>query len=377
MQLSKRTERLAPSPIREILKSANQPGMISFAGGLPSAASFPNVTLDSVPRNVLQYGATEGEQRLRDMIAVDLQARGLEVSSEQVLILSGSQQGLDLVAKLCVDQGTKVAVEAPTYLAALQVFSLFGAEYVSYEAGNFCHLNETESPALLYTIPTFQNPTGHCYTLLQRRTLAQRAEQLGCVLFEDDPYRDLVYNDCERTPVCAFVKHTSWIYQSSFSKTFAPGLRLGYLVCSEDLYDRLVWLKQAADLHSNRLSQLLVLNMLSNKDDRLQQLVQRYRAKRDQFQQLLQEIFTQFATWPVPAGGLFFWLKLKDQIDVDVDALLMRSIAKNVLFMPGTHFFAEPPHGCYLRLNFSHATTEQMELGLNVLARLMEDACRN
>ena len=254
--------------------------MISFAGGLPSSESFPELNLQGIPREILQYGASEGESELRTCFAEELNLRGLSVSARQVLILSGSQQGLDLVAKLLIDRGTRVAVEAPTYLAALQVFSLFGADYVGYDANNLKALNPALPPALLYTIPTFQNPTGHCYSRAQREALAQRADELDCVIFEDDPYRDLVYGDCDRTPVCAFVNKASWIYQSSFSKTFAPGLRLGYLVCSEDLYEQLVWLKQAADLHSNRLSQMLVLDMLRQPDERLKILVDNYRIKR-------------------------------------------------------------------------------------------------
>ncbi|MEM7255961.1 MAG: PLP-dependent aminotransferase family protein [Pseudomonadota bacterium] len=370
MRFSQRIERLSPSPIREILKVIDQPGMISFAGGLPSAESFPALDCQHLPRDILQYGPSEGEAGLRARIADDLTQRGLTVDADQILVLSGSQQGIDLVAKLLIDNGTRVAVEMPTYLAALQVFSLFGANYAGYHATDHSGL-ESAAPQLLYTIPTFQNPTGYCYTDSERRALAQRADQLGCVLFEDDPYRDLVYSSCDRTPVCASIKHTSWVYQSSFSKTFAPGLRLGYLACSKDLYAQLAWLKQAADLHSNRLSQTLVLHMLSQPDDRLHQLVQGYREKRDRFQQLLDQTMGQYATWSEPAGGLFFWLTLKPGLQVDVDTLLQRSLQRNVAFMPGTPFFVEPQSTTCLRLNFSHASPAQMEQGLTVLAELV------
>lgn len=374
MQLSKRIGRLSPSPIREILKSASKPEVISFAGGLPSSESFPKIEPARVSRDVLQYGASEGEAALRERIAEDLRHRGLSVAPEQVLILSGSQQGIDLVSKLVVDIGTRVAVEAPTYLAALQVFSLFGAQYVTYNADDLSRLRVEHRPQLIYTIPTFQNPTGHCYSAVQRKALAACADELDCVLFEDDPYRDLVYTECERTPVCSFIERSSWVYQSSFSKTFAPGLRLGYLVCSEDLYDKLVWLKQAADLHSNRLSQRLVLDMLARyQSERLQRIVESYRDKRDQFQYVLEQTMAPYATWAEPAGGLFFWLTLNSKVTIDVDRLLQQALKRNVLFMPGTPFFTEQQTRQYLRLNFSHATREKMEKGLSVLAQLIAD----
>ena len=375
MQLSERTSRLSPSPIREILRVIDQPGMISFAGGLPSAASFPSIDELSVRPELLQYGATEGESALREQVAHDLAGRGLDVSAEQVLILSGSQQGIDLVAKLLIDSGTPVAVESPTYLAALQVFSLFDADFVSYQPSNIEALRQTRTPNLVYTIPTFQNPTGHCYNLAQRQTLAKVTDELGCVLFEDDPYRDLVYDHCERTPVCSFIERSSWVYQSSFSKTYAPGLRLGYLVCSEDLFPMLSWLKQAADLHSNRLSQSLVLSMLNRRDNRLAEVVDSYRAKRDAFCQALEQTLSPYCTWSVPDGGLFFWLTLKDAYVQDTGLLLQESLKHNVAFMPGGPFFpqSEGMPAC-LRLNFSHASETETKQGLSILSELISIA---
>ena len=372
MQLSDRISRLSPSPIREILSVIDQPGMISFAGGLPSAASFPSINELTVKPELLQYGPTEGEAALRDQVASDLASRGLSVKSEQVLILSGSQQGIDLVAKLLIDEGTQVAVESPTYLAALQVFSLFGANYMPYQPSNTEALLATARPNLIYTIPTFQNPTGYCYTLAERQALAKVADQHGSVLFEDDPYRDLVYGPCERTPVCSFVERSSWVYQSSFSKTFAPGLRLGYLVCSEDLFASLSWLKQAADLHSNRLSQSLVLAMLNNPDGRLAEVVDSYRSKRDAFSQALEKELSSYCYWSVPDGGLFFWLTLKDEYVQDTRLLLQESLKSNVAFMPGAPFFPQNAgsRAC-IRLNFSHAGDADMVRGLNELGRLI------
>lgn len=367
-----RVSRLTSSPVREILRMANRSDIISFAGGLPDQESLPDIALGDFEQSALQYGATEGEDTLRQWIADDLAQRGLVVSAEQVLILSGSQQGIDLVAKMFVSERVQVAVESPTYLAALQVFNLFGGQYLTFSPGS-CKELAGVSPTLTYCIPTFQNPTGYCYTAAERQTLAGVCDVNGSVLFEDDPYRDLVYDECDRRPICSYLKSSEWIYQSSFSKILAPGLRLGYLVCSPALYPTLCWLKQAADLHSNRLSQQLVLSLvqLPRYASRLQKITAGYRQKRNHFDMLLRRYFSGLACWEKPAGGLFFWLQLSSAIDTD--ELLQAGLERGVAFMPGEHFFAENNQSAsYLRLNFSHADQRQSDKGLKILADLVK-----
>ncbi|MBS1159301.1 MAG: putative aminotransferase [Proteobacteria bacterium] len=375
-RFSRRAGNLEASPIREILTVIDRPGMISFAGGLPAPETFPAMNLANVPAKWLQYGPSEGDPELRQCIAENLNELGLKCSPEQVLILSGSQQGIDLVGKLFIDNGTPVAVESPTYLAALQVFRYFGARFTPLNpqlpsAG----LAGEPRPAFAYAIPTFQNPTGHCYAAAERAALAEACDQFAVPLFEDDPYRDLAYDEVERTPVCAQLQRASWIYQGSFSKSLAPGLRLGYLVASPDLLTPLVRLKQAADLHSNRISQWYVLGQLQDaaRDRRIAELADFYRRKRDLFGRELDRHFNDLATWRVPAGGLFFWLQLKARIDTRL--LLPQAIQHNVAFMPGEPFFPERPAACgALRLNFSHADEEQIRRGLATLAELLAAA---
>ncbi len=367
---------LHASPIREILSVIDTPGMVSFAGGLPAPETFPTLSLETAPRSWLQYGPTEGEPALRERIATDLRAIGLSCTPEQVLVLSGSQQGIDLVAKLFVDAGTPVAVESPTYLAALQAFRFFGARFVTLD------LRESRAwtggrardsrPALAYSIPTFQNPTGRCYSRDERGALAQACDEHGIALFEDDPYRDLAYEECDRSPICGRLRRASWIYQGSFSKSLAPGLRLGFLAASADLIGPLTRLKQAADLHSSRIGQWLVLELLSSPEraDRLARLVEVYRRKRDRFAGALRRHLGSVATWETPPGGLFFWLTLAR--DIDTRALLPEAIRRGVAFMPGEPFFPESPSHCgTLRLNFSHADEAQTERGLATLAELL------
>ena len=367
---SSRVKDLHPSPIREVLSAATRPGMISFAGGLPAPESFPHFDLD-IPPDRLQYGPTEGDEDLRRHIARDLQGLSLDVDPEQILVISGSQQGLDLIAKLFIDPGTPVAVESPTYLAALQVFRFYGARFVPFSADRFDPLPAFGLPAFLYAIPTFQNPTGGCYSTEEREKLALFCERHGIVLFEDDPYRDLVYDPCETVPICARLRKTSWIYQGSFSKSLAPGLRLGFLAASPDLLPYLVRLKQAADLHSNRVGQWLVQKSLEHpgRQKRLELLRTLYRRKRDHFSFLLEKHFSSLATWEIPQGGLFFWLKLTDPIDTRKH--LQQSLDQGVAFMPGEPFYPEPEIRIgSVRLNFSHASGEEADRGLATLADL-------
>lgn len=372
-RFSARSSDLHASPIREILSVVNRPGMISFAGGLPALDSFPQFNLDAMPQDVLQYGASEGDWKLRQRVAQDLRTRGLPCSAEQVLILSGSQQGIDLVAKLFIDPGTAVAVESPTYLAALQVFRFFGARFVAYDADKLdVQTWQHEKPAFAYAIPTFQNPSGRCLDAAQRTALAGACDAALIPLFEDDPYRDLVYDACERTPVCAQLQRAPWIYQGSFSKSLAPGLRLGYLVASPELLPFLTRLKQAADLHSNRVSQWLVLQQLNDaaRAQRLRELADSYRQRRDAFEAALRRHFGDLARWQTPPGGLFFWLTLNRCIDTRL--LLPAAIDAGVAFMPGEPFMPMQVEACgQLRLNFSHASEAQAEIGLAKLAKLI------
>jgi DNA-binding transcriptional MocR family regulator len=265
-----------------------------------------------------------------------------------------------------MDEGTSIGVESPAYLAALQVFRLFGARFqpitpcVDFTPG--------EAPVMAYVTPTFQNPTGRCWTLEERKGLAASCDAHDVVLFEDDPYRDLVFGPCERTPVASFVTSAEWIYQSSFSKTVAPGLRLGFLAASEGVFQNLAFLKQAADLHSNRLSQWIVLNYLNdpNRAQRMSALVGRYTRRRDLFAAAMAEHLGGLADWEVPQGGLFFWLTLRDGLDAA--PLLDACVARGVLFTPGSFFEAfGAGTSSTLRLNFSHADEASAERGLKII----------
>ena len=315
-----------------------------------------------------------GEPVLRAKIAEELTALGLDVPAERVLVLSGSQQGIDLAAKLVVDPGSAVSVESPAYLAALQVFRFFGARFEILDRADPAAGWTSAAPAMSYVTPTFQNPTGQCWSATERLAMAQACDAHDVILFEDDPYRDLVYAPCDRRPICADLKSASWIYQGSFSKTVAPGLRLGFLTASEDLFPYLVRLKQAADLHTNRLSQWMVLQYLTDPDReaRMARVVELYRHKRDVFADALTHHLGNLASWTTPPGGLFFWVTLA--AGVDAEALLKKALERDVLFTPGAHFLAEGGASSALRLNFSLAAPEAVERGLKVLGELLREA---
>lgn len=377
VSLSARVAGLRASPIRDILAVIDRPGMVSFAGGLPAAGTFPPFGAIAPPRDMLQYGPSEGEPALRERIAEELRGRGLGCDPEQVIVLSGSQQGIDLVAKLFIDPGTPIAVESPTYLAALQVFRFFGADLRAFDvAGDPACAARVDGAAFAYVIPNFQNPSGRCYSPAERDAVAAACDRSGTPLFEDDPYRDLAYDPCDTSPIAARLERASWIYQGSFSKSFAPGLRLGYLASSRDLLPYLVRLKQAADLHSNRISQWWVLQQLMDPERgaRLARLIASYRDRRDAFARSLERHFGDLAHWESPPGGLFFWLLLDPELALDTQALLAPALERGVAFMPGEPFYPEPQTGANaMRLNFSHADPADADRGLATLAALLRE----
>lgn len=376
---SERVTRLTGSLIREILALTQQPGVISFAGGLPAAEVMPALDLAGVPQALRQYGTTEGEPALRERIAADLKALGIASVPERVLITAGSQQGIDLVAKLFIDPGTPVALEAPSYLAAIQSFRFFGARFLplaltarGIDPDELRRLIAYDRPAFIYLIPNFQNPAGYSYARDVREAIARVLDDSGVPLVEDEPYRELMYDTVDRTPITSLLKRAPWIYYGSFSKTGLPGLRIGYTAASADLHPLLVRIKQSTDLHTNRVGQWWAAQFLANPDypAHLERLRARYRAQRDIMAAALARHFRDIGDWEIPAGGLFFWVKLRQMCDTR--ALLTAALARNVAFMPGEPFYTEQdaPRGV-LRLNFSHASAEQIDQGIATLAQVI------
>lgn len=376
MLLSERVDRLKSSPIRDILAAAQRPEVMSFAGGLPAEALLPALDWSDVPTSFGQYGMSEGEPALREAIAADARAQGIACDASQVMVLSGSQQALDLAAKLFIDPGREVLVEGPTFLAALQAFQFFGARCLpvamTAQGPDLEQLRERlerHRPAFAYLIPTFQNPSGARYDLAHRHAVAALLDEFEVVLLEDDPYRELAFDEAPAPPLAGLLRRARWIYAGTLSKTLLPGLRIGYLIASPELFPYLLRLKQAADLHTNRIGQWQALRWLQSeaRQPHLARLRTFYRARRDAMQQALVTHFGALADWQVPEGGLFFWLRLK--APQDTRGLLHEALARDVAFMPGEPFFAEPSENPgYLRLSFSHVPPERMDEGLARLA---------
>jgi 2-aminoadipate transaminase len=369
MAFSERIARLKSSLIREILAAAQRPEVMSFAGGLPAEPMLPKVDWAEMPASMGQYGMSEGEPALREAIAAEARALGVPCEASQVLIVSGSQQTLDLASKLFIDPGTEVLLEAPTYLAALQAFQLFGAACISVpqeadgpELAALRQRLEKHKPAFAYLIPTFQNPSGTRYSEAKREAVAALLDEFGVTLIEDEP-------------IVSRLQKASWIYTGTVSKTLLPGLRVGYLIATKDLFPHLLRLKQSADLHTNRIGQWQALQWLGSEQYRghLAELRDFYRIRRDAMQAALLEHFAELAEWEIPQGGLFFWLTLKQPLDTRT--LLDAALAQNVAFMPGEPFFIDPDANAgHLRLNFSHVAPDRLGEGLRRLAAVIREA---
>jgi DNA-binding transcriptional MocR family regulator len=348
---------------------------------------LPAVDWAAMPVSMGQYGMSEGEPELREAIAAEARQLGVDCQAAQVLIVSGSQQTIDLAAKLFIDPGTEVLVEAPTYLAALQSFQLFGAHCIAvpqeHDGPDLQALRqrlEQQRPAFAYLIPTFQNPSAVRYSEAKRDAVAALFDEFGVTLLEDEPYRELVFDEGTATPIVSRLRKASWIYTGTLSKTLLPGLRVGFLIATPDLFPHLLRLKQAADLHTNRIGQWQALQWLGSEHYRqhLAELRSFYRQRRDAMQQALLEHFAGLADWQIPQGGLFFWLRLKPApggAQLDTRTLLQAALAQNVAFMPGEAFFIDPDaNPGYLRLNFSHVEPQRLGEGLARLAAVIRTA---
>lgn len=376
---SQRAQKLTSSAIREILKVTERPEVISFAGGLPSPATFPverlraacNEVLTKAPSPALQYGPTEGYLPLREWVA----ARH-NTSAANVLITTGSQQGLDLLGKVLIDVGSRVLVETPTYLGALQAFSLSEPAFVSVPSDDEGLVPEALTPELmrdarfLYCLPNFQNPTGRRLPIERRKSLVRIAADAGVLLIEDDPYGALAYRG-EQLPTLYSMNPENVVYMGSFSKVLAPGLRVGYLIAPEALHRKLVQAKQAADLHTPSFTQRIVHETI--KDGFLDEHIPNIRALyADQCRAMLDALSRHFPSsvqWNQPAGGMFIWVKLPAHLDGM--KLLDQAIADNVAFVPGAPFFANEPQHNTLRLSFVTVPKEKIEEGITRLGELI------
>jgi 2-aminoadipate transaminase len=384
-QFSERAQQLQSSFIREILKITQRPEIISFAGGLPSPATFPvermkeafDKVLTDSGRVALQYGPTDGYAPLREWIANSLSTEGSKIVPEQILMVSGSQQALDLLGKVLIDEGSRVLVETPSYLGALQAFSVYRPEFKSVDTDDHGLVPSSvrgvaKGARLLYSLPNFQNPTGRSLSVERRRELVETCAELGLPLIEDDPYGALSYKG-EPMPRMVAMNPDGVIYMGSFSKVLTPGIRLGYVCAPLPLVRRLELAKQAADLHTAQLTQMVVHEVV--KDGFLDQHIPTIRTLYgNQCQAMLaamDEHFPEGVSWTKPEGGMFIWVTLPKH--VDAMKLLDQSIAARVAFVPGAPFYANEAATNTLRLSFVTVPPERIREGIAILGKLIKD----
>ena len=392
---AQRTQRMKGSAIRELLKFTEDPEMISFAGGMPAPDAFPteeftaacNRVLQEQSEQALQYGSTDGYYPLRKMIADNSRRYGIEVTPENILITSGSQQALDLLGRIFINPGDRIVVENPTYVGALQAWNAYGAEYIPVpfdEEGMITSELEKSlrsGPKFIYVLPNFQNPTGVTLSFERRLQLIELSEKYGVPIVEDDPYGQLRFEGENLPPIEVLDSQTraqdgcysgNVIYTSTFSKTLAPGIRLAWVIAPPEVIQKLIMAKQGTDLHTSTFNQMIAYEV--GKDGFINEHVKTirkiYRERRDVMLDTLAEHMPEGVKWTHPHGGLFLWLTLPDCIDSQ--ELLQEALKFKVAFVPGVSFYAHGGHLNTMRLNFSYATPELINEGIGRLAKAIK-----
>jgi len=393
-----RTQGMAGSAIRELLKYTSSPDIISFGGGFPAPEVFPidkfkeacDVVLTEMGEQALQYGPTEGYFPLRQLIASNAAKYGIVVSPCNVLITSGSQQALDLFGKIFINRGDRILVESPTYLGAIQAWNAYGANYVTIPSDEdgmqTQHLEELIKTNLkfIYVLPNFQNPTGVTLSLERRKQLIEIANLNGVPIIEDDPYGQLRYEGEHLPPVVVLddeirskdtpIYSGNVIYTSTFSKILAPGLRLAWVVAPEDVIKKLTQAKQGTDLHTSTFNQYIAYQVASSPfmREHIQHIREVYRERRDAMLQALQEYMPEGTRWTNPKGGLFLWAMLPE--GYDTTAIFPKAISAKVAYVPGESFHPNGGGKNTMRLNFSACKPEVINEGIKRLAKVIKES---
>lgn len=387
-KFAKRAATLKASEIRELLKLTEKPEIISFAGGLPAPELFPIDKITEIVQDILQndakaalqYSATEGFVLLREIIANQrMILANVKTTPDNVLITAGSQQGIDFSARLFLEDGDYVICEDPSYLGAINVFNTYHAKYLPIpmdEEGMIIEELEKTLQAypqakLIYTIPDFQNPTGRTMSVARRKRLAELAAQYQIAVIEDNPYAELNFEGNRLPAIQSFDKEGWVIYLGSFSKTFCPGYRIGW-ICAEDVVlNKFVMLKQVADLQCSSIAQREVAYFMQryNLDEHVASIIAVYKKRRDLMLAGIAKHFPAGVKYTLPAGGLFTWVELKPGINAA--ELLIEALKENVAFVPGAPFFANGGNHNFLRLNYSNMPEERIVEGIERLGKVL------
>jgi len=385
---SARAESVKSSFLRDILKAAGQEGVISFAGGLPEPGLFPKEQLAASAYRVLiqsgtqalQYTNTEGYYPLRAYIAQRYKTeQGLDVTPEQILITSGSQQALDLISKLFLDPGDAILMERPSYLGAIQCFSQYSPEILEVELNEdgpdpkqLRSVLQSRMVKFFYTIPNYQNPTGGQHSLSSRLDTASVFKTSNTYIIEDDPYGEIRF-DQDRIPSLYSMHSQRTIVLGSFSKIVAPGIRIGWALASEEIILKLTVLKQASDLHSSNLDQHIVYDYVSQEgllDQHIEKIKDLYRQRRDTMLKAMKEFFPQGITYHIPQGGMFLWIEFPGSINA-MD-LLRLSMKEGIVFVPGETFYVSHPNRQTARFNFSNTDETKTREAIKKLGMIIK-----
>lgn len=387
---SQRVRYLKSSAVRDILKVVNNGNVISFAGGLPDEGLFPvdavsnafQKAIESNPK-ALQYGETEGVYDLRKQLADRMrQHKKIIRRPEDILITSGSQQAIDLFSRIMFNPGDIVLTEDPTYLAALQVFSSYETEIVPVESDQDGMLEDDLEdkikrlkPKCIYVVPTYSNPGGKVWSLERRKALLQLANKYHVVILEDDPYGDLQFEQGEAPPTLASMDQNEYVlYTSTFSKTVVPAMRIGWIVGPHQIIRLMSQAKQAADLHTNSISQYALVHLMQDfdLDKHIQVIRDTYYERMLVMKQLLDQVNMEGLSYIKPKGGMFMWVNMPESINTT--NLLQKAVEQGVAFVPGAPFYVENPKENTMRLNFTNATPDLIEEGMKRLVTVMEQA---
>ncbi|EEI24867.1 aminotransferase-like domain-containing protein [Lentilactobacillus hilgardii] len=388
-QFSDRVPESDEDPVGNILKVAGSPDVISFAGGLPAPELFPVAELkrvtdevyDESGRQALQYSTAIGYPQLREQIVKRMAHQGVKTTIDNIMISTGSQQSIDLTAKMFVNPGDTVIVEKPTYLCALDVFRSYGAHIVGVDMDeNGMKIDQLEKAVaenpntkFIYTIPNFQNPTGRTMSADRRERMIEIADNYDIMIVEDDPYGAIRFAGDDIEPIKFYDDHERVIYLSTFSKILAPGLRLGWIVAEKSLIKKFTLMKQSADVHSDNLTQHIVAKFMSEYDidDHIDKIKQVYRKRERVMMNAIEAFFPKNVHYSHPEGGLFIWVEVPG--DVDTKALFDTCIKHNVAFVPGEPFYPDAVTPGTFRLNYSNMSEDHIKTGIKRLGDAIKE----
>lgn len=388
-RFSRRAEAVKASEVRELLKLTDKNEIISFGGGLPAQETFPveqmkeicNAILSETGAQSMQYAISEGHNGLREIIVKLLKEKGISADTGNILVTTGSQQGLDLTAKVFLDEGDTVLCESPTYLSAINAFKPFYPRFVEIEMDEEGlipsvlekKLEENRNARFLYTVPDYQNPTGRRMSLERRKRIVALANRYDLIIIEDNPYSEICFDGKKLPPLKSFDTQGRVVYLSTFSKTVCPGYRVGWACADSEIINKYVLFKQGTDLHTNFFAQMQIARFYEkyNIEEHITSNTAIYKSRRDVMLAAMERTFPEGVAYTRPQGGMFLWVTLPEAMDSR--ELLVKALKRGVAFVQGSAFYPNGGHQNTMRLNFSGLQEEKIIKGITILGDLLRE----